>query len=126
MGMGCFRLPLLRPRSPPRGFLLGNPDQHHPVFTFAGRRFQVGLGQGFLGLTLEEVHHRNLVLGSKLVNRLHVGIPDLAKRGRRRNPELPLPAQEDADLPHRLEFGHVRLQEDSVYRTALECHMISQ
>jgi hypothetical protein len=50
----------------------------------------------------------------ELVDGLDVGIADLPQRCRRWDPELSLPPQEFAYLPHSLQFGHVGLQEDPV------------
>ena len=124
MGVGDFPLSFLRPRSPHRGFLLGDPDQHYSVFTFSGRRFQVGASYLLLVLSLLELHHGNLVPLGKLVDGLDVGLPDLPKGCRRGNLELPLPAEEDAHLSYRLKLGDVSLQEDSVNGTALERHVV--
>jgi len=69
---------------------------------------------------------RDLVLFRILMDGFDVAIADLAKSGRRGNLEPPLPAQEKADLSDRLQLWHVRLHEDSVDRTALECHVVPQ
>ena len=124
--MPGFLLSWTRPRSPGGSLLLGDPDQHHAILAFPGRCFQVGASHFLLVLSFLEVHNRNVVPFSKLVDSLHIGFTDLPKRRRRGNLELPLPAQEDADLPHRLQLGYVRLQEDSVDGTALERHVVSQ
>ena len=103
-----------------------DPNQHHAVLALPGRRFQVGASHFLLVLPLLEVHHGNVVPFSKPVDGLNVGLTDLPKRRRRGNLELPLPAQKDADLSHRLKLGYVRLQKDSVDGTALERYVVSQ
>ena len=119
-------LPFLGPRPPHRGFLLCDPNQHHPIFALSSRRFDIGLSYLLLVLALLEIHDRDLVLSRILMDGFHVSIADLAKGGRRGNLEPPLPAQEDTHLSHRLKLGHVGLHEDSVDRTAVERHVISQ
>jgi len=79
-----------------------------------------------LVLAFFEGYDRNLGRLGEPIDRLDVFIADLAKGSGRRNRELPLPAQENADLSHRLEFGHIRLQEDAVNRTAPQCHVIPE
>ena len=69
-------------RAPDRRFLLADADQDHAVFALACRGFQVGPGDRFLVLALLELHHRNLVLVGKAVDRLHIRVANLAERGR--------------------------------------------
>ena len=57
---------------------------------------------------------------------VHVGVTDLAERGRRRDREVVLPAQEPAHLAHRLEVRDVALQEEPVHRPAGEGGVIPQ
>jgi len=72
------------------------------------------------------VHDRNALALGKFVDSLDVRLTDLAKRNRRRELKLPLPAQEDTHLSDRLKLGYIGLQEDSVDGTALERHVVSQ
>jgi hypothetical protein len=103
--MRMMLLPLPFPRTPDRGLLLRDPDQNHPAFTtFSGCRFQRGTGHFLLALTLLEVHDGDLPFFGELVDGLDVALADLAKRGGGRNPEPALPAEEAADLAHRLKL----------------------
>ena len=103
-----------------------DPDQHHAVVARAGRRFKIRLRHLLLLLPLLELHDRNLVLLSELINRLHVRGANLTERSGRGNLELALPSQERTDPSHRLQLGDVRLQKDPIDGTVLERHVISQ
>jgi len=126
MGVAGLLLPFPRPRSPYGCLLLRHADQHHKVFAFARRRFQIGTSCFLFVLALLEVHDRNMVSFRKPVDRLHVFIADSAKRGRGRNRELPLPAQERAYVPDGLKPGYVGLQENAIDGTAPEGHVIPE
>src|SRR5215831_15823714 len=86
----------------------------------------IGASYFLFVLALLEVNDGNAVIFGKPVDRLHIFITDPAKRGRRRNRELPLPAQERAHLSHGLKPGYVRLQEDTVDRATPQRHMIPE
>ncbi len=72
------------------------------------------------------MHDGNMVLVGKPLHGPDVLLADFAEGGRGGNRELALPAQEDTDLPHRLQLRHVGLQEDAVDGTALAGHVVSQ
>ena len=72
------------------------------------------------------MHHRDLVVRGEAVDVFDLAVTDLAERRRGQNREMSLPAQEPADLPHRLQLGHVALQEEPVYRPARERGLVSQ
>ena len=120
-------LALRLPGAPRRGLLLGDSD--HPsaaVPALSSRRLEKRASNRFLALSLLEVNHGNPLVLGKAVNRLHVGLADLAERRGGRDAESPLPAQERTDLPDRLELGDVRLQEDPIERPAGERDVIVQ
>src|SRR5215467_4536947 len=71
-----------------------------PSFAAASR---YGGARFLFVLALVEMHHGNLVSLGKPIDRLDIFIADSAKRSRRRNPEFPLPTQERAHLPYRLQ-----------------------
>jgi len=50
----------------------------------------------------------------KAVNGFHILIANLAKGSGGMNLELSLPAQEFTQIPNRLQFGYVGLQDDSI------------
>ncbi len=70
------------------------------------------------------MHQRDSVTFGELVDGLDVLLADLAKGGRGRNGEFPLPAQEGAYIPDGLKLGNVSLEEDPINATAAERHMI--
>src|SRR5947199_2596254 len=53
--MPGFLLSWTRPRSPGGSFLLGDPDQHHAIWAFPGRCFQVGTSHFHLVLPFLEL-----------------------------------------------------------------------
>jgi hypothetical protein len=119
-------LPFPRPRSPDGGFLLRHADQHHPVFAFPRRSFQIGPRCFFFLLSLFEVHNGNMLSLGIAIDSLYIRIADFAKRGRRRNWVLPLPPKKRTYIPHGLEFGYVSLEKDAVDGTASERHVVPE
>ena len=118
-GWRALLLALGRPRPPHRRLLLGDPDQHHlPVAALGRGRVDQRAGLGLLALALLEVHHRDPVDLGEAMDVFHVAVADLAERRRRRDREPALPAQEPAHLTHRLQLGHIALQEEPVHRPA--------
>jgi hypothetical protein len=98
--------------------------QAETVLSFACGSFQVGTGDFLFVLSFSEMHHRNGVSLGELRDGFDIGLPDLAKSGRGRDLDLPLPAKKDADLPHRLQLRQVSLKENAIEGTTLECHPV--
>ena len=111
-GWRAFLLPLGRPRPPRRRLLLGDPDQHHlPVAPLRRGRLDQRPSLGLLALALLEMHHRDAVGLGEAMDVFDIAVADLAERRRGGDREPPLPAQEPAHLAHRLQLGHIPLQE---------------
>jgi hypothetical protein len=124
--MSGLLLALSLPGSPDRSLLLSDANQHDPVLAFPSGRLQIRTGGFLFVLSLLEPHHRDAFRLGELMDGLDIRLPDLAEGGRGRDFELPLPTEEDADLPHRLELRHVSLKEDAVEGTTLERHPVSK
>src|SRR5215471_2955355 len=87
MRMACLFLSFPGPRSPNRGFLLRDSNEHHPFLALASCRFQIRARHFLFVLTFFEMYDRNLVRLGEPIDRLDVLLADLAKSSRRRNRE---------------------------------------
>lgn len=115
------------PGAPDRRLLLCDPDQDHLArATFPGRRLDQGSGDGLFVLALLEVPDRDALGLGPALYRLYVTPADLSESGRRRDLVAPLPVEEDADQPDRLQLGHVGLQEDAVDRSHSQGHLVAE
>ena len=115
------------PRPPHRRLLLGDADQHHLAVTaLVGAGVDQRSGLGLFALTLAEVHHRDPVDLGETVDLFDVAVADLPERRRGRDPEPALPPQEPAHLAHRLQLGHITLQEEAIHRPTGERGVVPQ